>query len=149
MVEEEEQQQQPTIIDIGFEPTVKPLLLVVDDESAIQGVIFDALEDDYRLVSAFNGREGLSKAVKIKPDLILMDMMMPDIGGYEAVKMLNEDSSTKHIPIVVMTAQNFDTSTVQLMKQEPNVFNFLPKPFRAKELREIVAKAIERSKPKP
>lgn len=132
------------IIDIGI-PEVKSrkLILVVDDETAIHGVIFDSLEPDYRLVSAFNGREGISKASKIKPDLILMDVMMPDINGYEAVRLLHDDPATRPIPIVVMTAQNFDQSTVALMKQEPNIFNFLPKPFRTRELREMVASALK------
>lgn len=133
------------IIDIGYTPKEKKLLLVVDDESAIHGVIFDSLEDDYRLISAFNGREGVDKASKAKPVLILMDVMMPDMGGYEAVRMLHNDPATRHIPILVMTAQNFDESTVKLLKQEPNVFNFLPKPFRAKDLREMVAKTIARA----
>jgi CheY-like chemotaxis protein len=137
----------PPVIDIGYQPKLKKLLLVVDDESAIHGVIFDALDDDYRLVGAFNGREGVDKAAKIRPNLILMDVMMPDIGGYEAVRLLRDDPRTRNIPIIVMTAQNFDESTVKLMKDEPNVFNFLPKPFRTKELRDTVAKALQRANP--
>ena len=135
------------IIDIGYQPKEKKLLLVVDDESPIHGVIFDALDEDYRLISAFNGREGVDKAIKAKPALILMDVMMPDIGGYEAVRLLHDDPVTRNIPVVVMTAQNFDESTVKMMKQEPNVLNFLPKPFRTKDLREVVAKAIARANP--
>ncbi len=138
--------EQLPIIDIGYEPEVKPLILVVDDEIAIHGVIFDSLESHYRLVSAHNGREGVLRASKIKPALILMDVMMPDIGGYEAVRMLHADASTRNIPVVIMTAQNFDDSTVKLLKLEPNVYNFLPKPFRAKDLRDVVQKAIKRSK---
>ena len=149
MVEEEEEKlerERGPVIDIGYEPKQKKLLLVVDDETAIHGVIFDALEDEYRIVSAFNGREGVDKAIKIKPSLILMDVMMPDIGGYEAVRLLYDNDETRKIPILVMTAQNFDESTVKLMKREPNVINFLSKPFRTKELRDQVAKAIERAK---
>ena len=131
------------ILDIGYEAKERKLLLVVDDEAAIHGVIFDSLEDEYRLVGAFNGREGLEKAKKLRPALILMDVMMPDMGGYEAVRMLHDEPNTREIPIVVMTAQNFDESTVKLMKREPNVKNFLPKPFRTRELRDIVAKAIQ------
>ncbi len=137
--------EQGPILDIGYEPKEKKLLLVVDDEAAIHGVIFDSLDNDYRLVSAFNGREGVDKAAKIHPALILMDVMMPDIGGYEAVRLLHDDPKTRHIPVIVMTAQNFDESTVKLMKQEPNVVNFLPKPFRAKDLRELVSKALEKA----
>lgn len=132
-----------SVIDIGYQPVEKKLILVVDDETALQSVLFDALESEFRLVSAFNGREGLVKAEKIKPDLILMDVMMPDIGGYDAVRLLNNNPVTRKIPIIVMTAQNFDDSTVQLIKQEPNVVEFLTKPFRPKALREVVRRVLE------
>jgi CheY-like chemotaxis protein len=132
------------IIDIGYEPVERKLILIVDDEAALQSVLFDSLESEFRVVSAFNGREGIDKAQKIKPDLILMDVMMPDIGGYEAVRILNTTLSTREIPVVVMTAQNFDDSTVQLIKQESNVVGFLTKPFRPKTLRELVHKVLQR-----
>jgi len=130
-------------IDIGYQPVERKLILVVDDESALQAVLFDSLESEFRLVSAFNGREGIDKAAKVKPDLILMDVMMPDIGGYDAVRLLNTNPATRNIPVVVMTAQNFDDSTVQLIKQEPNVVSFLTKPFRTKILRELVHKVLQ------
>jgi CheY-like chemotaxis protein len=131
-------------IDIGYQPVEKKLILIVDDESALQSVLFDSLESEFRLISAFNGREGLTKAENVKPDLILMDVMMPDIGGYDAVRLLNTNPQTRNIPVVVMTAQNFDDSTVQLIKQEPNVVAFLTKPFRPKTLREMVHKILEK-----
>jgi len=130
------------VIDIGLHPVERKLILIVDDETALQSVLCDSLEADFRLVSAFNGREGLLKAEQVKPDLILMDVMMPDIGGYDANRILNSNPSTRHIPVIVMTAQNFDDSTVQLIKQESNVVQFLPKPFRPKLLREIVNKVL-------
>jgi CheY-like chemotaxis protein len=135
-----------SIIDIGFELTPKKLLMVVDDELAIQAIIFDTLEADYRIVNASNGREGVARAAKIRPDLILMDMMMPDIGGYEAVRLLNADRLTRNIPVIVITAQNFDDSTIQLIKREPNVVDFLRKPFKPQQLRQIVLKALEKGK---
>lgn len=132
------------IIDIGYEPQPKPLLLIVDDDSAIQSLIFDALESQYRLVSAFNGRECVSKAMNTKPSLILMDVMMPDIGGYEAVRLLQDDVTTRHLPVLIMSAQNFDDSTIQLIKREPNVVGFLTKPFKPKGLREAVQMGLEK-----
>lgn len=132
------------VIDIGYEAPERPKILVVDDETALQAVIFDALESDYRILSAFNGREGVQKAKSFKPNIILMDVMMPDISGYEAVKMLNADPMTKNMPVIVMTAQNFDSSTIELMKREPNVVSFLPKPFRPKQLREMIKLFLEK-----
>jgi putative two-component system response regulator len=78
-----------------------------------------------------------------------MDVMMPDMSGYEAVRLLNADPVTRKIPIVVMTAQNFDESTIQLLKQEPNVINFLQKPFRKNEIRNIAAKTLEKVSKRP
>ena len=132
------------VIDIGYEAPLKRKILVVDDETALQTLIFDALEADYRIISAFNGRESIEKAAHTHPDVILMDVMMPDIGGYDAVRMLNNNKATRDIPVVVMTAQDFDDSTIQLIRQEPNVAAFLNKPFRPKTLREIIKSVIER-----
>ncbi len=134
--------QIPTL-DIGYKESVKPLVLVVDDENTIQSVIFDCLDGLYRLISGFNGREGVMKALHSKPDLILMDVMMPDMSGYDAVRTLQSDPVTCKIPVIIMTAQNFDSSTIQLLKQEPNVYNFLQKPFRKTELRNIIVKTLE------
>ncbi|MCG3206129.1 MAG: Chemotaxis response regulator protein-glutamate methylesterase [Elusimicrobia bacterium] len=136
-----------TVIDIGYQAKDKQLILIVDDEAAIHSVMFDALEDDYRILSAYNGREGVDLAIKTKPALILMDVMMPDIGGYEAVRLLQDNPATRSIPIVIMTAQNFDESTIKLLKDEPNVAGFLPKPFRAKDLRHLIGSTIQKSKP--
>jgi len=130
------------VIDIGISIPQKPLVLVVDDELAVQTVVYDTLSDDYRLVAASNGREGVMRAGHLRPHVILMDVMMPDIGGYEAVRLLSQDPNTKEIPVVMVTAQDFDKSTVQLIKNEPNVVAFITKPFRPKNLRDTVKYAI-------
>jgi len=133
-------------IDLGYAPPVKPIVLVVDDEPSLQTLIFDTLEDEYRILAAFNGREGVSKAESSHPDAILMDVMMPDIGGYEAIRLLNQNPGTRGIPVVVITAKDFDDSTIQMIKQEPNVYAFLTKPFKPKGLREIVRSAVAAKK---
>ncbi|OVE75672.1 hypothetical protein BVX98_07170 [bacterium F11] len=130
------------VIDLGIESQNLPRVLVVDDDIALQSVVFDTLGDFYRLIPAHNGREAFEKAKHVKPQLILMDVMMPDIGGYEAVRMLHSEKTTAHIPIVMFSAVDFDTSTVQMLKQEPNVKGFLVKPFRPNQLREIVKSHI-------
>lgn len=132
------------IIDIGFEMPNKPVVLVTDDEPALQTLVYDTLCDDYRIVAAFNGREGVTKAAHVHPDLILMDMMMPDLGGYEAVRLLQDNPETKNIPVIILTAQDFDPSTIQMLKSEPNVAAFLNKPFRPKALREAVKNSIKK-----
>ena len=137
------------VIDIGYEAPNQPLILVVDDENSLQTLIFDALDPDYRIVSAHNGREGLEKATNLRPAAILMDVMMPDMGGYDAVRLLQNNEITRSIPVVVMTAQNFDDSTIQLIQQEFNVAAFLRKPFRTRQLREAVKLAIAKGTKAP
>jgi CheY-like chemotaxis protein len=135
------------IIDIGYTAPQLRKVLVVDDEAALQTLIHDTLEGEYRLASAYNGRQGIEMATNMKPDVILMDVMMPDLGGYEAIKLLHGNEKTRAIPIIVMTARDFDDAMVQDIKREPNVAGFLNKPFRPKGLREAIKIAIERSQP--
>jgi CheY-like chemotaxis protein len=132
------------VVDLGVELPPKQLILVVDDEPALQSLVFDTLSSDYRIISAFNGREGIQKAINSSPDLILMDLMMPDMGGYEALRVLKDTEATKHIPVIVITANNYDQSTIQMMKSEPNVVAFIAKPFRPSGLRETVRMAISK-----
>lgn len=129
------------VIDIGNVPQKKKIL-VVDDEAQLQSVIFDMLSNEYNVVAAYDGHEALKKVENFLPDLILMDIMMPDMGGYEAVRHLFQNEKTKNIPIVVMTAKNFDHSTVKMLEQEPNVTCFLAKPFKPMGLRKIIRDCI-------
>jgi CheY-like chemotaxis protein len=135
------------IIDIGYTAPQLRKVLVVDDESALQTLIHDTLEGEYRLASAYNGRQGIEMAANMKPDVILMDVMMPDLGGYEAIRLLHSNEKTKSIPVIVMTARDFDDSMVMEIKREPNVAGFLNKPFRPKGLREAIKAAIDRLNP--
>ena len=126
------------VIDLGVEFPDKEVVLVVDDEPALQSLVYDTIGEEYRIVTAKNGREGVETAARNKPHLILMDVMMPDMGGYEAVRALAGKKETADIPVVMLSAIDFDPSTIQMLKQEPNVKGFLMKPFRPKQLREIV-----------
>lgn len=80
-------------------------ILVVDDEQEIVELVRARLETNgYRVISAFDGKEGVEKAKQEKPDLILMDISMPRMMGGEAAKLLKADAATKHIPIMFLTA---------------------------------------------
>lgn len=131
------------ILDIGIKPKEKKKILVVDDEPSLHSLIVDMFNEEHRIISAFNGKEGVLVAQNTSPDLILMDVMMPDMGGYEAVKMLNSHQSTKEIPVAMITARNFDESTIQMLRNEPNVVAFISKPFRPKELRQLVKDVLK------
>jgi CheY-like chemotaxis protein len=136
------------IIDIGYRAPELKKVLVVDDESALQTLIHDTLEGEYRLASAYNGRQGIEMATNMRPDIILMDVMMPDLGGYEAIRLLHGNEKTRSIPVIVMTARDFDDSMVSEIKREPNVAGFLNKPFRPKGLRDAIRAALDRNQPR-
>ncbi|WP_144637990.1 two-component system response regulator [Bordetella genomosp. 13] len=82
----------------------RPTLLLVDDEPTNLQVLRHTLQEDYRLFFARDGRKGIELARMEQPDLILLDVMMPDISGYEVCAALKQDEATKTIPIIFVTA---------------------------------------------
>ncbi len=89
---------------------MKKILLVVDDEPDIVRLVKSRLEaNNYAVISALDGGEGIKKAQQYKPDLIVMDILMPNLSGGETVKILRADPETKHIPIIFLTALTVDT----------------------------------------
>jgi|YNPMSStandDraft_1061717.scaffolds.fasta_scaffold00466_6 CheY-like chemotaxis protein len=124
-------------------------VLVVDDNPVMVEIVKMALESDYNVFSANDGLEGINLAKTEKPDVIIMDVMMPNVSGIELLRMLVSDNETKDIPVIVFTASHFDPSTEMLFKVEKNVKSFLRKPTTVDVLREQVAMAINsRNQPK-
>ena len=79
-------------------------ILIADDEPNNLKVLQQILKDDYQLIFANNGEKAVAATKKHKPDLILLDIMMPELNGYEACKKIKEDSEVKNIPIIFVTA---------------------------------------------
>jgi CheY-like chemotaxis protein len=121
------------VLDIGLTPRKK--VLVVEDEEHIASLVEDWLSDTFEVITAYNGKAALQKARWNAPDVILMDIMMPDMGGFEVVRALQGEPQTKDLPVIAMTAKNFDDSTVRLIKGEANVMGFINKPFEQADLR--------------
>ncbi|MGR9013995.1 MAG: response regulator, partial [Gammaproteobacteria bacterium] len=83
----------------------KPVILIVDDTPANLGVVAESLESKgYRLLIAQDGTEGLKRAALVKPDLILLDVMMPGMDGFEVCRCLKGQPDTAEIPVIFMTA---------------------------------------------
>jgi diguanylate cyclase (GGDEF)-like protein/PAS domain S-box-containing protein len=83
----------------------KPVILIIDDTPVNLGVVVDSLENrGYRLLIAQGGKEGLQRAALVKPDLILLDVMMPGMDGFEVCRCLKSDADTADIPVIFMTA---------------------------------------------
>lgn len=84
--------------------TSRPLILLVDDEANNLQVLRHILQDDYRLMFAKDGHKALQLVQTEKPDLILLDVMMPDMDGYEVCRRLKANTGTQHIPVIFVTA---------------------------------------------
>jgi len=81
-------------------------ILLVDDSETIRMMEKMILKKDhYEIVTAKNGKDGVAKALETKPDLILMDVVMPEMNGFEAVKRLRQEEATRSIPIVMVTTK--------------------------------------------
>ena len=119
-------------------------VLVVDDNITFLQLAELALAADHNVVTASDGAEGMEKALKQKPDVILMDVMMPRVSGLEMLRMLLAEEETRNIPVIVMTASHFDPSTEQVFKQEGNVKGFLQKPCPVSVLNEAIAGAMKK-----
>jgi len=86
------------------EPRDKPLILVVDDFEDNREMYAEFLQfSGYAVAEASNGLEALEKAFELRPDLVLMDLSLPGIDGWEATRRLKHDDRTKHIPVVALT----------------------------------------------
>ena len=102
-------------------------VLLVDDEPVNIKILSDVLKDEYEVVFATRGDEGIRLALEVKPDIILLDIMMPDMDGYEVCARLKSDARTAAIPVVFVTALG---SPVQEVKGlETGAIDYVTKPI--------------------
>ena len=116
-----------------------PLVMIVDDSPTEVHVMKTALEKHgFDTVSAASGSECISLAREMRPDLILMDVVMPDVNGYQATRTLSRDPSTQSIPVVMVTTKSQETDRIWGMRQ--GAVDYVVKPVSASAR---VAKAQE------
>nr|WP_294898044.1 two-component regulator propeller domain-containing protein [uncultured Pedobacter sp.] len=116
-----------TFIDDLEESDDTPILLVVEDNEELNHYISETLAPVGKIISAKNGKEGAEKAFQTIPDLVISDVMMPEMDGYTLCKALKTDNRTSHIPVILLTAKSDDVSHIQGM--ELGADNYLAKPF--------------------
>jgi signal transduction histidine kinase len=118
----------------------KPLVLVIEDNPQMNQFITETLATEYRTATAFNGQEGLEQAIALHPDLILSDVMMPQMSGDQLVHQVRTYSELDTTPIILLTAKVDDELRVQLLREGAQ--DYLMKPFSVEELRARVGNLI-------
>ena len=118
----------------------KPLVLVVEDNREMNLFISRTLATEYATVTAFNGREGLEKAMQLRPDLILSDIMMPQMTGEQLVQEIRKCPELNAIPIVLLSAKADDELRVQMLRNGAQ--DYLMKPCSSEELRARVGNLV-------
>ena len=119
----------------------KKKILIVDDEVDLVKLLKTELEDKgYDVVIAMNGEEGVRATLLEKPDLLILDIMMPVMDGYEALSRLRNNERTKRLPVIILSAKGETYSILDLQKL--GATDYLIKPFESEELLATIQKYL-------
>jgi len=125
-----------------MEPASAKTILIVDDDDSIRDFLeFVVKKEGFKTEKAEDGEIALKKAEELHPDLILLDLMLPKLGGFEILKEL-QASDAGYTPVVIITGKYMDRTTSELIRQEPNVYDFLEKPIKPQVLVALLHKTL-------
>lgn len=123
------------------------LVLIVDDDDSVRELLeFLVRKEAFKVDTAADGEEGLSKIQKLLPDLVILDLMLPRYGGFEILRQLQTGETSK-IPIIIVTGRYTDRTTAEMIRQESNVMDFLEKPVKAASLTMALHKILKTAPP--
>jgi len=131
------------IINIG-EGSDRPQILIVDDSADLRAHIIDNLEDRFLLYEARDGKEGFNKSVEMIPDLIITDLVMPEMDGLEMCEKLKTDERTSHIPVIMLSSRTSVENRIEGF--EKGADDYISKPFNMQELVVRIKNLIEQRK---
>ena len=112
--------------------TIKKVLLVDDSKTELHHLSDMLSKRGYTVRTAENGEEAMRRLAEDKPDLILMDVVMPDMDGFQATRIITRDEATKHIPVILCTSKNQQTDRIWGLRQGAR--DYVTKPVKAEEL---------------
>jgi DNA-binding response OmpR family regulator len=120
----------------------KKKIVVADDEPFILSALQDTLSDDYSVYSAANGKLAIAEVEKVRPDMVILDVMMPEMDGLEACKQLKKNKDTSSIPVILLTAKGQITDIEKGFKSGADAY--VVKPFSPARLIEKVEEIFEK-----
>src|SRR5512144_160115 len=110
-------------------PADKLVLLVDDDESLLDLMEHVVQREGFKTARSSNGLDALRKVESLNPDLVILDFMLPGMGGYEVLREL-QAAGSGGVPVVVLTGRHMDRKNIDMVRLEPNVKEFMEKPLR-------------------
>jgi DNA-binding response OmpR family regulator len=122
---------------------VRPTVLLVEDNPGISRLVeFKLTHENMTVVIAANGVDGLAKAKELMPDLILLDVMLPGIGGFEVLQAIRDDVATKDLKVIMLTSKNREEDLQRGFSL--GVLEYISKPFKLGELMMRIDRALAR-----
>jgi two-component system phosphate regulon response regulator PhoB len=121
-------------------PLSKKKILVADDEQSIRSLVTRFLSNKYTVLEAEDGEEAIEISRSQKPDLILLDIMMPKMDGYTACHTLKRDSITKAVPVVMLTGLGYALN--MKLSQDRGADGYITKPFTTKDLLDTIGQLL-------
>ena len=123
------------------------ILIVDDSPSQLMGIRRIVEKLGHEALTAEDGAAGVELAKKELPDLILMDVVMPNLNGFQATRSITREPTTKHIPVILVTTKDQDTDRMWGMRQGARAY--LTKPFSEEELSEVILSHLSGEGPEP
>ena len=123
------------------------ILLIEDEKNIVELIKYNLEREGFRVLTAMKGNAGLDMALKEKPDLVLLDLMLPELGGLDICKTLKHNDKTRNIPVIILTAKG--TETDKVVGLELGADDYVTKPFSPRELVARIKAVLRRSQEKP
>ena len=123
------------------------ILLIEDEKNIVELIKYNLEREGFRVLTAMKGNAGLDMALKEKPDLVLLDLMLPELGGLDICKTLKHNDKTRNIPVIMLTAKG--TETDKVVGLELGADDYVTKPFSPRELVARIKAVLRRSQEKP
>ncbi|WP_411851794.1 twitching motility response regulator PilH [Stenotrophomonas sp. LGBM10] len=121
------------------------ILIVDDSPSQLLGIQRIVEKLGHEILTATDGAAGVEAAKAELPDLVLMDVVMPNLNGFQATRTLSRDAATKHIPVILVTTKDQDTDRMWGMRQGAKAY--ITKPFSEDELSEVLERVFSNQEP--